>query len=59
MILIFIDKAHQNGIGVILDWVPGHFTKDEFGLYEFDGQCCYEYSDERKKEHKILGNTSI
>lgn len=51
----FVDRCHQRGIGVILDWVGGHFPRDAQGLFEFDGQPLYEYQDMRKGDQPQWG----
>ncbi|TQJ31974.1 1,4-alpha-glucan branching protein GlgB [Microbacterium sp. SLBN-146] len=50
-----IDRLHQADIGVIMDWVPGHFPKDAFALAKFDGEALYEHPDPRRGEHKDWG----
>jgi len=57
--MYFVDKCHREGIGVILDWVPGHFCKDDNGLRLFDGTALYEYSDPRRGENYSWGTCNF
>ena len=54
-----VDTAHQNGIGIIMDWVPGHFCKDEQGLRHFDGKNLYESDNEMRAENWEWGTTNF
>ncbi len=53
--MYFVDLCHQNGIGVVIDWVPGHFPRDGHGLRQFDGTALYEHADPRRGEHRDWG----
>ncbi len=55
----FVDAAHQAGIGVIVDWVPGHICKDAHGLYRFDGSFLYEYDDDSIRENPVWGTANL
>ncbi|WP_071460484.1 1,4-alpha-glucan branching enzyme [Bacillus massilinigeriensis] len=57
--MYLVDQCHQNGLGVILDWVPGHFCKDEHGLYRFDGDFTYEYENIKDRENIVWGTANF
>ena len=57
--MYFVDQCHQAGLGVILDWVPGHICKDAHGLYLFDGQPLYEYRDPFIRENTGWGTVNL
>ncbi len=58
-LMYLIDRLHQEGIGVLLDWVPGHICRDAHGLYFFDGTPLYEYDEKWKRENEVWGTANL
>jgi len=58
-LMYFIDRCHQEGIGVIIDWVLGHINKDAFGLYKFDGSHLYEFENKKLRENVTWGTSNL
>uniref|UniRef100_UPI003F57C352 1,4-alpha-glucan branching protein GlgB n=1 Tax=Paraperibacillus marinus TaxID=3115295 RepID=UPI003F57C352 len=58
-LMYFVDQCHQHDIGVILDWVPGHFCKDAHGLYLFDGEPLFDYPTEKHRENRVWGTANF
>ncbi len=58
-LMYLIDRLHQAGIGVIMDWVPGHICRDAHGLYMFDGEPLYEYSEHWIRENEVWGTANM
>ena len=58
-LMYFIDRLHQAGIGVIMDWVLGHINRDSHGLYFFDGTPLYEFDDEKRRENVVWGTANL
>lgn len=57
--MYFVNECHKKGLGVILDWVPGHFCKDTHGLYKFDGSYLYDYPNENNRENPVWGTANF
>jgi len=57
--MYLIDRLHQEGFGVIMDWVPGHICRDAFGLYMFDGTALYDYSDPKIRDNDVWGTANL
>ncbi|MBC3210446.1 1,4-alpha-glucan branching enzyme, partial [Pseudomonas sp. SWRI111] len=58
-LMYFIDQCHQHGLGVIFDWVPGHFCKDAHGLYQFDGTSQFDYVNPVDRENYVWGTANF
>lgn len=58
-LMVFVNRCHERGIGVILDWVPGHFCKDDHGLRQFDGTPIYEGADPNRAEKPLWGTLAF